>query len=491
MKFLAMLLAMAAAIPFWLVVLRLVQLSHLRLRRALRLAGLAEESTELSWWQRWKAGLLHRDPLYVEYLQQSAWRAAAGRTRLSEVVESGVCAPPQIPWLKGRSGPLEVRFDLDRERPGWTRLSLTGLGQGRAGLSLARRRDEERGDGEIATGEALFDGQVVVRGDTALALALLDAQARGRVAELMQGTVPVPGHEPFEVQAALDSGRLEVWIRHRRFSAPGGDEMSAVLERALAAAHGLIAPADLGARIAENLRADPEEAFRLRCLSWLAARRSRDPAADRAVRAALADGSDEVRLAAATALGEEGQATLLALIASERTEDGCAAGAVAALGDRLTAGQLETALVRALEGGRAAMAQACVTVLGQCGRPEAEGLLLRALRSDIVRIAIPAARALGRVGTAGAVAPLRAIAEATDHGGLDAAAHQAVAEIQARLHGAAHGQLSLAGDAAGALSLAADAPGQLSLAAPQPPGAEADLPAGEDPSSSGRRRALQ
>jgi hypothetical protein len=53
---------------------------------------------------------------------------------------------------------------------------------------------------------------------------------------------------------------------------------------------------------------------------------------------------------------------------------------------------------------------------------------------------------------------------------------QAIAEIQARLAGAAPGQLSLAGGEAGALSLADGEPGRLSLADEEPGEDEAARP---------------
>ena len=107
-------------------------------------------------------------------------------------------------------------------------------------------------------------------------------------------------------------------------------------------------------------------------------------------------------------------------------------------------------------------ARACLEALGQRGRPEAEGLLLEALRSEDAPVSVAAAQALGRAGTVTAVAPLREAAERSAD--LRRAARQAIAEIQARLAGAEPGQLSLADGEAGALSLADGEPGRLSLA---------------------------
>lgn len=81
------------------------------------------------------------------------------------------------------------------------------------------------------------------------------------------------------------------------------------------------------------------------------------------------------------------------------------------------------------------------------------------------RRSVAAADALGRIGSVGAVLPLKEAAESSwfDRD-FRRAARQAVAEIQSRLQGALPGQLSLAGTEAGQLSLAQAETGQLSLA---------------------------
>ena len=97
---------------------------------------------------------------------------------------------------------------------------------------------------------------------------------------------------------------------------------------------------------------------------------------------------------------------------------------------------------------------------------EAESLAIEALRSDAPPVRTAGARALGRLGTVGAVAALH---EAMNRGELPrGAGRQAIAGIQSRLAGAAPGQLSLAGGEAGALSLADGEPGRLSLADDEP-----------------------
>jgi len=200
----------------------------------------------------------------------------------------------------------------------------------------------------------------------------------------------------------------------------------------------------------------------------------RHPATRDTLLAVREDRSEEVRLRAGMALGEEGRETLLDLVARAGTGDSCAARAISALGERLPEGLAEATLRRALGGaGRPETAQACLEALGRLGRPEAEGLLIEALRSLDPQVKAAAARALGRAGTVAAVAALR---EAMRPRGdlLGSVGRQAIAEIQARLAGAEPGQLSLAGGEAGALSLADGEPGRLTLAGeerdrPEPP----------------------
>jgi hypothetical protein len=168
------------------------------------------------------------------------------------------------------------------------------------------------------------------------------------------------------------------------------------------------------------------------------------------------------------ALGEEGRETLLALVTRTGTDDSCAARAISALGESLSEGLAQATLRRALGGaGRPQAAQACLGALGRLGRPEAEGLMVEALRSPDPQVQAAAARALGQAGTAAAVAALReAMAPRGDL--VRSVGRQAIAEIQARLAGAEPGQLSLAGGEAGALSLADGEPGRLSLADAEP-----------------------
>ena len=400
--------------------------------------------------------------------QLQAWKLAATRSALEdrEASEGGIFGGAAV---TGRSGDLRVR--LEQYRRGkyehGTKMVITGFGHGAGGLSLRREglgtAIERRliGEREIEIGDPSFDDEYYVQGQAPLALAILEPATRRRLASLLRGSVAVAGREPVEVDASLADGVLEVRVKESGFS--GRRELvPAILADALEVARLLVAPKDVAGRIAANLGREGEAGARLRGLLVLSREFPGHPATRKALLAAREDRSEEVRLRAAMALGEEGRETLVELVTRTGTDDSCAARAISALGERLPEGLAQATLRRALGGaGRPQAAQACLEVLGGLGRPADEGLLLEALRSDSPPVRLAAVRALGRAGTVAAVAPLR---ELDERGGeLRRAARQAIAEIQARLAGAEPGQLSLAGGEAGALSLADGEPGRLTL----------------------------
>ena len=399
------------------------------------------------------------------------WRQAATRVGLTNVdeAEGGIF---EGEYVAGLAGSLHVRLEAYRagKYENGTKIVVTGLGHGAGGLSLRREglstAFEKRfiGEREIEIGDPAFDAEYYVQGRAPLAVALLDPGTRRRLGFLMRGRVAVPGREPIEVDPSLSDGILEVQVKESGFS-NNRERVPEILAGVLEVAHRLVAPPDVAARIAANLRAEPEAGARLRGVLMLSREFPHHAATREALLAAREDASEEVRLRAASFLGEEGRQTLVDLVERAGTDDSCAARAIAALGDRLPAERAEAALRRALGGpGRPQTAQACLEALGRLGRPEHEGLLLEALRSDDLPVSIAAARALGRAGTVAAVAPLREATSPGLPGELRSAARQAIAEIQARLTGAEPGQLSLAGGEAGALSLADGEPGRLSLA---------------------------
>ncbi len=397
-------------------------------------------------------------------VQLQAWRWAARRSALTEVFETagGLFESAS---LSGRSGALEVRLEGYRsgKHKRGTRIVVSGLGHGAGGLSLRREglatAIEKRvvGERDIDTGDPVFDAEYFVQGQASLALAILRPETRRRLAALLRGHV---GDMPVDVHASLQSGVLEVQVPENVFSS-NRERIPEILESVLEVARLLVAPSDLARRIATNLRREPEAGARINRLLILASEFKDHPKARKALRAAARkDPSEEVRLRAAMALGEEGRETLLDLV-GHATSDSCAARAVEALGHRLPDEVAEATLRRALGRKSSRTAQAVLAVLGRRGAPGTEPLLREALGCEDETIAVAAARALGRAGT---VASVVALLEAGERGGARrGAVRQAIAEIQSRLAGAEPGQLSLATGAAGALSLADGEPGTLDL----------------------------
>jgi hypothetical protein len=333
-----------------------------------------------------------------ERARLSTWAAAARRLNLGDIVEH-----PRA-WrlgsrLTGSSQGLGVSLESYRQGKyeTGTRIVVDGLGQGAEPLTLKGEGLGTRLFGrKIEIGDAAFDEAVYVQGPEALALAVLDAPARLRLARLLQGEA-VAQQEWVAVTAALDRGVLEVRVKDRH-SGKNPEQISKVLQSALENAHSLVAPGDLPTRLAQNFRRELIDSVRSRLVQVLGREYPDHPEARQALRDALRDKSSLVRLHAALHLGAS------------------------------------------------------------------EEVLLQALGSGDPAVAEAAARALGKAGTAAAVAPLRAKASSLLPNPLRAAARQAIAEIQARLTGAAPGQLSLAAGEAGALSLAAGEAGELSLA---------------------------
>jgi HEAT repeat protein len=132
------------------------------------------------------------------------------------------------------------------------------------------------------------------------------------------------------------------------------------------------------------------------------------------------------------------------------------------LGRRRQSGTIPVlAKVLAIESGPLAVTAA--QALAETGLSDAEPSLVAALERDVPDIRAAAAAALGRVGSAAAVLPLKEAEVRYRDDPTRRAARQAVAAIQSRLPGASPGQLSLATGDAGALSLAEDETGRLSL----------------------------
>jgi hypothetical protein len=401
---------------------------------------------------------------FQERRRMRSWRSAAGRLNLGDIAErprQGLCGPA----LLCTSESLHVRLEHYRrgKYESGTRITVDGFWHGAEPLTLKSEGLGTQLFGrEIEIGDPAFDGEVYIQGPARLALAVLDAPARERLARLLRGEVAA---EPVGVRATLDSGVLEVHVRDRSTDEPS-EKVYKALKGVLTSAHELVAPDDIPTRLIQNLQREPLAGVRLSILSVLAREYALRPEARGALLAALRDRDSAVRLWTAKILGEEGHTTLFELAGSP--EDPAAAGAITALGERLPTGRLKVLLERALADRRLETARACIQSLGQRDHTQAEELLLRALGHGDPPMAVAAATALGRVGTVAAVAPLRAEASTLLPNPLRSAARQAIAEIQSRLTGAAPGQLSLAAGEAGALSLAAGEVGELSLTDSEP-----------------------
>jgi HEAT repeat protein len=231
----------------------------------------------------------------------------------------------------------------------------------------------------------------------------------------------------------------------------------------------LVAPEPVRGRLAANARHDPVAGVRLLNLLALVRLHPGDAFTAAELRAATSDRDAEVRLRAGIELGKDGRDVLLALAADRAVEDRCSARAIEALGRDFPAEQARAQLARACrevrrEPLRPASLRACIAVLGRRGG--AEATLINALELGHEQVRVAAADALGAVGSAAAVLPLKEAAER--HGGtLASAARNAIAEIQSRLTGSP-GELSLAEGEAGHLSLTADVGGRVSLPGANP-----------------------
>jgi hypothetical protein len=377
------------------------------------------------------------------------WQETAAACGL-EVVEGSA-------WklqLTARTGPVEVKIGMGEKEGQPTRIVVSIPGPpGFSSMSIRRKpllrwatdygtRREAR---EIKIGDGSFDDTFLLEGPMPQILALLDAETRRLLTE-----VSTKG----ELELSASDLRLDMsdeWVPY-------------VLRHLLDIGRRFMQATDIPQLLTENARRDPEPGVRLRNLLALAREFPNDPRTFEALRTACSDPSPEVRLQAAKELGAEGRDLLLDL-AESLVDDAVSAEAVAALARALPLERTRAILDQALSRSRPETARACMAAFGKSGEAvAAEPPLVLVLQHEQADLRVAAANALGRVGTAAAVLPLK---EAAERSWLDLelrrATSQAVAEIQSRLQGAAPGQLSLAPSDAGQLSLAQAEAGQLSL----------------------------
>jgi HEAT repeat protein len=424
----------------------------------------------------------------------TAWRRAAENCGLTHLRWS-MSRIGRESHLEGRFGALDVRFESPGTLRIVTRLRIADASQG--ALTLRRETmglavEKRFGAREVELGDPGFDAEIYVEGPTAVALAVLDAPTRPMVVRLLRGGIE-DGPQELKVPVGYERGELQIEIRGHSVRATAA-LLPEALRGLLEAARRLSPPEDLPARLRDNLAREPVALVRLRTVITLIGEHPGLPPTEEALRAAVRDPDDEIRLQAATALGAEGREVLLDLASSVTADDSRSARAVRALGQGLPRHREKDLLQRALRGRRLETARACLETLGgradteavdalaavmateedelaaaaakalgETGLPAAEGPLLAALDRGLPELRVAAARGLGKTGTVRAVPSLRKFSDVAGDGDLRTAARQAVAEIQSRASGAAPGQLSLAQAEAGQLSLAADHAGRLSL----------------------------
>jgi hypothetical protein len=352
---------------------------------------------------------------------------------------------------------------------------------------------------DILTGDALFDDAVAVSGDVVELAALLDDRVRFSLRRLVAS------------DGSLHGGKL-FWKTSQGF----GPALVAKMLIGLVQLADELIEAKAGAapeRLAGNARKDPIPGVRLWNLSLLQQHFPALPTAMEASHAGLSDPNPWVRLAAARFLRDEGKEALRSLLADPQAPDHASAEAASLLAARLRVEEAGPLLIAALKGrsgetrrqsieelGRLKFAPSlgplCVLLEGTdprtaaaaaealeaIGDPKAEPRLLDAVRHEAAELRIAAARALGALGTVGAVEPLL---HELDTKRLDGesrrALREAVSAIQSRLAGAEAGQLSLAVTTAEA--------GRLSLATPRAGRAGVSLAVEPDRSATATREA--
>jgi HEAT repeat protein len=398
------------------------------------------------------------------------------------------------PTLEGRSGSLRVR--LERKRSAneeqvfpETRVFVEHVDSRPVPITLRRQAqgflDSGPSGRELEIGDKGFDDEFHVTGPHTFVRALLDAPTRRLLRSLL-----------LEADLTVVRGQVSARIAVTTTWALHEFALARMLGYLLQVARHFERPQDLVQRLANNARLDPLPEVRLQNLLTLVREYPEEPVTQEALVAASADASDWIRVRAATALGEDGRATLLEVAGRDPGDDAAASQAVTVLGRSLAPERVRDILARALRNRQQGIARACLAALGEgsrgdevalmskvmsmekgdlavaaadalgsTGSPAAEPPLLAALERDIPDLRVAAARALGRVGTAAAVVPLKEAEARAADSVFSRAARQAIAEIQSRLPGASPGQLSMASGEAGTLSLVEDERGRLSLPA--------------------------
>ncbi len=400
-----------------------------------------------------KGGLALRSS-FQKYRHRRAWQETASSCGLQEIQLFG------LGWwgfeVRGKQGRLDVRI----EEAGDTSRARLSIGvPGPADFQTVRIRPESMTLSrarEIEIGDPSFDDTLSLQGPMRTLCTLLDAETRRLLYRANA-----------ETRLEISNGCLRGELPH--------EEVPRILPLLLDICQRFMQSMEaVRQRLAENATRDPAAGVRLQNLLVLIREIPRPSPTVEVLHTACSDRDPEVRLRAAEALGDEARYVLRQL-AENIEDDAVSAEAVTILDRELPFERAVAILDLALRGRRIQTARACVEALGRggdalgtTGCAAAEPPLIQALQHESTEIQVAAAIALGRVGSAAAVLPLKEAAERSWlDGELRRAARQAIAEIQSRLPGASPGQLSLAGTEVGQLSLAQAEAGQLSLATEQ------------------------
>lgn len=342
---------------------------------------------------------------------------------------------------RGKSGTLS-----------YVRLRGTNLSIRFRAEGLDTRLEKAVSSEDVICGDREFDDKVFIRGDREdRVLAALDEETRRLLKEMAA-----------EENMRLDSGDGFLWESLEPVTNPSDivfqiNRMTDMVRRLT------VRRDDIPARLAQNVRGDGLPGVRVRSLAALQRDHASSPETQKVAREVLGESDPELRLMAASCLGEEGAATILEIF--NAATGALWAKAVEALGRIRHRPALDTLLVRAASADAASLPVLILAVARIGGETSLPWLMDWLNRSeDAVQIA--AARALGETGTVKAVEPLLKCAESSNllEGAVKRECRAAVTKIQARLEGADGGRLSLAEAAGtdGALSLGGEG-GELSI----------------------------
>lgn len=383
-------------------------------------------------------------------------------------------------WF-GAVGGVEVRVYAQTlpDRPGATETTLVCRIPGETAFKLSRP-PQGAAPPYRSTGDDAFDRLLMVHGDEAAALAVLDAPLRQSLCELRR----------WESTAHVGFLVSDGWVRMGRSGGLLQEALAPWIKSAVSFAQALKAPSDIEGALARNVEVEPNPSAGALYLEALARRFPGRPATQRQLERSLDSPVAMKRVVAARYLKTSAaQQVLLSVACSCAWEDSARASALVELVKQGPGLELGSVVAEALRGASSELRLAAIGAAGTLADPQlllalehvgrdcsteeglalvaalvrigppAEGVLQLLLTHRADEVAARAARGLGRVGSVRSVARLQPLARALrSHGGLTEAARDAIRSIQAR-HGAAGGgalQLAALEAPRGALAPAAD-----------------------------------